>query len=67
MQRGEVGNAKRMSYKLPYAFIQHDWKQVKLPWLAHMHDALYAYDLASKEHANLDLLELVYCDFLTTS
>jgi len=53
-------NAKKMSYRLPYAFINRDWQKYTLPDLASAYDNLYSIDFAIKRGSNFYSLDLFY-------
>jgi len=52
--------AKKMSYRLPYAFINRDWQKYTLPDLANAYDNLYSIDFALKRGSNFYSLDLFY-------
>jgi len=53
-------SAKKMSYRLPYAFINRDWQKYTLPDLASAYDNLYSIDFAIKRGSSFYSLDLFY-------
>lgn len=63
MQIGDRLKAKRISYKLPFSFINRDWRNFKTKELAHAHDALYRCDYALKNGAQPYVFDVFYTKF----
>jgi hypothetical protein len=56
--------AKKIAYKLPFSFIQRDWKKVTIDELGKAHAYLYTIDWHVKNNGNSLILELFYSQFL---
>ena len=56
--------AKKIAYKLPFSFIQRDWKKVTINELSKAHAYLYTIDWHIKNNGNPLILELFYSQFL---
>lgn len=63
-EQRNFAEAKRISFKLPFSFIQRDWKQVTSSELKRAHDVLYRCDYAIKNGGDGNMLELFYADYL---
>jgi hypothetical protein len=63
-EQRNFAEAKRISFKLPFSFIQRDWKQVTSSELKRAHDVLYHCDYAIKNGGDQNMLELFYTDYL---
>jgi len=63
-EQRNFAEAKRISYKLPFSFIQRDWKQVSAHELKRAHDVLYRCDYAIKNGGDANMLELFYTDYV---
>ncbi len=63
-QQRNFAEAKRISFKLPFSFIQRDWKNVTAQELKRAHDVLYRCDHAIKNGGDANMLELFYTDYL---
>lgn len=62
MQQNEI--AKKVSYRLPFSFLQHDWKRYSISFLKEMHQKIYELDFKAKNGANVFFgLELFYLTF----
>ena len=57
--------AKKISQRLPFSFIQKDWKRYQAGELAQMHEYLYGIDFAMKNGSEAPMLDLFYVKFLT--
>jgi len=57
--------AKRISFRLPYSFINGDWRRLKADQLRDAHKLLYAVDCSLKNGGNERSLELVYTNFFS--
>ena len=55
--------AKRMSFRLPYSFINKDWQKNSLPELACAYQNLYSIDFALKKGSNFTALDLFYVNY----
>lgn len=63
-QQGDVAGAKRVAYRLPYTFIQQDWRHYTLDELQQAHSFIQQADYELKSGASATLLELFYLQFL---
>lgn len=63
-EQRNFSEAKRISFKLPFSFIQRDWKNVTSAELKRAHDVLYHCDHAIKNGGDANMLELFYTDYL---
>lgn len=60
----KFADAKRISYKLPFSFMQKDWQKTTYHELEKAHDMLYAYDGRIKNGGDERVIELFYADYL---
>jgi hypothetical protein len=56
--------AKKIGYKLPFSFLQRDWKRYDLAYLQSAHEYLYSIDYRIKHGGGSYALELFYTKFL---
>jgi hypothetical protein len=63
-EQHNFAEAKRISYKLPFSFIQRDWKKVTADELKRAHDVLYQCDYAIKNGGDENVLEMFYVDYV---
>jgi hypothetical protein len=63
-EQHNFAEAKRISYKLPFSFIQRDWKKVTADELKRAHDVLYQCDYAIKNGGDDNVLEMFYVDYV---
>ena len=59
----QFGEAKKISNRLPFTFIQRDWKLHSLAHLKMAHQQLYEIDFGLKNGAEPEVLELFYSKF----
>jgi hypothetical protein len=64
-QSKQFGEAKKISNRLPFTFIQRDWKLHSLSHLRQAHQQLYEIDFALKNGAGPEVLELFYSQFFS--
>lgn len=64
MRMQKIADAKKMAYRLPFSFIQRDWKKVDSHVLLTAHAQLYALDHALKNGRGMHGLDLVLSQFL---
>ncbi|KKP35806.1 MAG: hypothetical protein UR26_C0002G0106 [candidate division TM6 bacterium GW2011_GWF2_32_72] len=64
-RKKEMLEAKRIGYKLPFLFLQKDWKEFNSKELTNAHDFLYDLDFGLKNGVSEIGLELFYIKFLT--
>lgn len=55
--------AKRMSYRLPYTFVNRDWKKTNAASLVQAYKFLYQVDYASKNGSTFSSLDLFYMNY----
>jgi len=58
-------DAKRISYRLPYSFVQGDWRRSNVVQLRDAHQLLYDIDCSLKNGGHERALELVYTNFFS--
>ncbi len=63
MRQGNRAQAQRISYKLPFSFMQRDWKKYDSESLKRAHDMLYHIDYQFKNGGSPYLLDLFYSSF----
>jgi hypothetical protein len=63
MRQNKRAEANRISYKLPFSFMQRDWKKYKAPFLKDAHNALYHIDYQFKNGGSPYALDLFYSKF----
>lgn len=63
-EQHNFAEAKRISYKLPFSFIQRDWKNVTARELKRAHDVLYQCDYGIKNGGDESVLEMFYADYV---
>lgn len=63
MQTQHMSQAKSIAFRLPFSFIQRDWKKVSLVALQQAHAQLYTLDYALKNGGNMTGLEVMYSKF----
>lgn len=66
-KQNRIVEAKQLSFKLPFSFLQKDWKHISLNELTKAHDFLYQGDYSSKNGSSDYFLEVFYASFLTKS
>lgn len=57
--------AKKMSYRLPFSFIQKDYKKVTLKELQRAHQFMYDYDVHVKNSGTPEFLDVMFGTFFT--
>lgn len=66
-KQNKIVESKQISSRLPFSFLQKDWKTISVKELKQAHDFLYQGDYQAK-HGNSDFfLEVFYASFLTHS
>jgi len=63
MRQGKRAEAQRISYKLPFSFMQRDWKKHDANALKNAHDTLYHIDYQFKNGGTPYALDLFYSEF----
>lgn len=59
-----ITEAKQLSFRLPFSFLQRDWKHISTQELERAHAFLYAGDYAFKNGSSEFFLEVFYSTFL---
>jgi len=62
-KRRQFIEAKRISYRLPYSFVNGNWRRCSADQLSHAHQLLYDIDCSLKNGGHERSLELVYTNF----
>src|SRR5579872_6641275 len=65
MQANERADAKRISFRLPFSFLNRDWRRYSIEELKRAHNFLYDIDYQLKHGASPAVLDLFYSKFLT--
>jgi len=55
--------AKRMSFRLPYSFVNRDWKKAKAAELSKFYERLYSIDFAIKQGSTFYSLDFLYFEY----
>lgn len=63
MRQNKRAEANRISYKLPFSFMQRDWKKYKASSLRKAHETLYHIDYQFKNGGSPYALDLFYSKF----
>ena len=61
----ELGQAKQMAYRLPFSFLQRDWKNVSESELQNAHNFLYDADFKIKNGASDLFLDVFFNNFFS--
>jgi len=64
-RENKITEAKQLSYRLPFSFLQRDWKNLSAEELQRAHEFLYHGDYAFKNGGSEFFLEVFYASFLT--
>ena len=64
-KENKLAEAKQMAYRLPFSFLQRDWKNVSESELKNAHDFMYTADFNSKNGASDLFLELFFNNFFS--
>jgi hypothetical protein len=64
-KENKITEAKQLSFRLPFSFLQRDWKNISAAELQHAHQFLYDGDYAFKNGGSEFFLEVFYATFLT--
>lgn len=67
MQQRKIAEAKRISFRLPFSFMQRDWRLYKPHMLRDAHAVIYAIDFNIKNGASDAALDLFYSQFFQRS
>jgi hypothetical protein len=62
MERREMVEAKKVGFRLPFSFMQRDWKKTSVHELIQAHDCIYALDYGLKNGGEF-WMELFYTKF----
>lgn len=64
---GKIAEAKKISYRLPFSFIQRDWQKLDPALLAAAHEQLTEVDFQLKNGASLCTLDTIFMGFFSSS
>ncbi len=64
-KENKITEAKQLSFRLPFSFLQRDWKNISAVELQRAHQFLYDGDYAFKNGGSEFFLEVFYATFLT--
>lgn len=64
-KQNKLSEAKQMAYRLPFSFLQKDWKNVSESELKNAHDFMYTADFNSKNGASDLFLEVFFNNFFS--
>ena len=64
-KQGKVMQAKKIGYRLPFTFLQRDWKKIDITELTHAHDFLNSLDFHLKNGGQVEALDLLFVKFIT--
>lgn len=64
-KEGKFNEAKRMSYRLPFSFMQREWQHISLEELSAAHEFLYQTDRLVKSGGSMLALEIFYIKFMS--
>lgn len=65
LQNKQFNKAKSISYRLPFSFVQQDWKKYNLEQLKKAHNFVYTMDHQLKNGSDIALLDLFYIKFFS--
>lgn len=63
MNQGRIVEAKQIAYRLPFSFIQYDWKKVSIEKVQAAHQLIYDIDYGLKNGGSELSLDLFYAKF----
>jgi hypothetical protein len=63
MKEKRIAESKKIAYRLPFSFIQRDWRKTNDRELRNVHDYLYDFDFKLKNGAGNMSLDLLYAKF----
>ncbi len=63
-QQQKVSQAQQLSFRLPFSFLQHDWKNISLDELQRAHQFLYEADYALKNGASEECIDIFCTEFV---
>lgn len=66
-KEGKKLEAKKIGFRLPFSFLQNDWRNYSLQELQNAHNQLYSIDYSIKQGASESGLELFYINFFNPS
>ncbi len=55
--------AKKMAYRLPFSFMQKDYKRIMLSELQQAHQFVYDYDMHVKNNGSVEFLDIMFSSF----
>ncbi len=63
-KENNFAQSKQMEFRLPFSFLQKDWKNFSVQELLNTHDAMYRLDYGFKNSASENGIELFYHQFM---
>lgn len=67
MKANNAPLAKKMAFRLPFSFMQKDYKRVTLGELQIAHQFMYDYDVHVKNNGTVEFLDIMFSSFFTGS
>jgi len=64
-KKNKKEDAKKMAFRLPFTFVQRDWRSYSMRELKHAHAMIYGIDFALKNGCTLDPFDLFFSKFFT--
>lgn len=64
-KKNDLAEAKRISYKLPFSFMQKDWKFIDCKLLSKVHNDIYKLDYSLKNGSSNITLDLFYSRYFS--
>lgn len=65
MKANNIAQAKKLAYRLPFSFMQKDYKRVTLHELQLAHQFMYDYDVHIKNNGTPEFLDVMFGSFFT--
>jgi len=62
-QKKNVAEAKKIAFRLPFTFVQKDWKELSVSEIKAAHDFLYSLDYNMKNGSSESSLEILFSQF----
>ena len=62
-QKNNIIDARKMSYRLPFSFIQKDWKNTSLNELSSLHSMIYDIEWRIKNGGSEEHFDLLFYTF----
>lgn len=67
LQDGNYAHAKKLSYRLPFSFMQREYKRTDCAQLEQAHQFMYEYDVHIKNSGTVEFLEVMFSAYFTGS